>query len=134
MEFQIHDEAGNPILINDLDKEAREFWKLPDTIKDTRWAYPNFNNKLSEIEDAKQAIISNWYEVIGKVIASNRYCENWKDVKAFIYKQYIGYSFVELSIVQKYDYIKAIDDIVKPYYELIDYWEAKKYKPKHIKQ
>jgi hypothetical protein len=135
MEFQIHDEAGKAITMRQLDNEAREFWKLETTEKNKGYsAYPDVNLDLTVMDNIRKALMNNWFDIIGRTIADHAECKEWKNVKYKMYMVLIPESFPTKSYEFQIVYIKSVNELCKPYFELIDLWESKGYKPIHIKQ
>lgn len=115
MSFQILDSQKQPIIINELDKEAAEFWQIP--------VDPRMYAK-------------DWFDIIGYRIHNPidpRYTSGWNNVK---------HNMLLVSVGGLYEHIgnpeamtKAMEGIhkfLKPYFDLIDHWAAKGYTPLKI--
>ena len=156
MSFQIHNEEGQAIGINELDKEAAEFWGKK--VADRSYAHPTPEPEWDKISDSTErfkaemnyarAVVGNWFDTIGYQIhsPSTNWTSGWDNVKAGLW------------VIQSTDYYKCLFDTktyqddtgkehteldirlavtksyLKPYYDLIDHWAAKGYKPVQINE
>lgn len=116
MGFMIKDKDGNAIVINELDREACEFWNK--TLDSRDYATP-------------KGSMSNWFDVIGyRIHSPGNYTKGWNNVKNDLL---VG------CMAGKYEYLYDADAFeqrllgirlyLAPYYKLIDHWEAKGYTP-----
>lgn len=123
MSFQIHSPEGIEISLNALDLEACEFWKVEYDEK--QYAHPNIENYYT----------TNWFDAIGWAIHHpGDYTKGWDDVKCTLWTIQARPLYKELwdeeALLEE---IRAIRVYLAPYYELIDHWETKGYKPITIK-
>jgi hypothetical protein len=130
--FQILDEKGKAITINDLDLEAAIFWNK--AIHPKSYASP------------EECYGANWFDIIGWNIAYQGHeCAGWANVVATMMATNIGMKFIDLSkeykdkpvkintIEETMPKIKDLISFYQPYIELINHWQAKGYQPKQIK-
>lgn len=97
MAFQIKNKEGKAIAINELDKEAAEFWgkevhkkNYANPVKDT--------DDMSEIERIRAEMSSNWFDIIGWCIHSQgNACSGWPNVVATMIAEHIGMKFIDTS-------------------------------------
>jgi hypothetical protein len=122
--FQILDEIGNPMSLQSLDIQVTKFWKLE--VGSKWYAEPNKES------------LGSWFDTIGWSIGKqtdylNWGLNTWNTVKSDMLSIHI-YAWVVLSPEEAG--IRACNTMrkLKPYFELIDHWEAMGYKPKQIKE
>lgn len=118
--FQILDKDNNPIPINELDKQAAEFWNVTF---DAKWyASPT-------------EMGTNWYDSIGFNIAyPGKFTGGWDGVKIELITTNL--QFAALNLIHKKPTATTIVSIIdhyKPYFDLIDHWANQGYQPKQIK-
>lgn len=122
MSFQILASDDTPIPVNDLDKEAAEFWNTP---LDGKW-YASPNKGLTSV---------NWFDSIGWNIhhPTVTWTSGWNNVKcSMMAVQTAEYGMLPLEKQQeKLVYANAY---LKPYFDLIDHWASKGYIPVRIKE
>lgn len=155
--FQIHNSEGVAIPIRTLDEEAAALWGKE---VDPKWyanPTPPFVNS-SNLEGRALALAKvkhdigqwvNWYDAIGFKIAhpESKWASGWNNVKSSMWvvqvSDYYDDLFKEDIIVdaatgKSYTLIEigiaATKQYLKPYYDLINHWEAKGYKPVQIKE
>ncbi len=118
--FQIVDKDNNPVPINELDKQAAEFWDVE--LRSRSYACPTINN-------------TNWYDSIGWKIANpGRYATGWTQVKMDLLRLHledVAYALVSHTKPLSYE---EILNSWKPYFDLIDHWASLGYQPKQIVQ
>jgi len=127
MGFQIKDKDGKARTINDLDQDACTIWGVD--INDEHYAEP--------YERA-----NNWFDEIGYLIHSPTttcpYFSGWKEIKKNLMVMHMEGSFLkDDGKPQTSEYVAGmfqhlVDDYLKPYYELIDYWDALGYTPHKV--
>lgn len=135
MGFQIHNKDDQAINLNELDKEAAEFWGK--TLDKASYAYPTKGPDHT----------GNWFDVIGYQIHNpeTNYTSGWNNIKASLWsvqstsmydklfdeKKYVDNDkeFTSLDIA-----LMVTKEFLKPYFDLIDHWESKGYKPVQIKE
>jgi hypothetical protein len=130
--FQILDREGQPLTISELDKQAAEFWNKDISKRE-------YANPFKEKEFTFTVL--NWYDVIGRHIASKRYyAQTWENVINSIIDQTLQGKLVEKKDVIVFTNIdevllsiKNIYRIYQPFLDLINYWADKGYTPKQIK-
>lgn len=139
MSFQILNKEGEALTMNELDREAAAFWNKEVHTK--HYASPPANTEgMSEIDKIRSDITGNWFDVIGYQIHSPedaRYTSGWNNVKCSLwtiqskgwYSKVFNWSIEEMEI-----YMKVTKDFLKPYYDLIDHWEAKGYQPQQVNE
>lgn len=122
--FQILDEIGNPMRLQSLDIQASKLWKLEI---DSKWyVAPN------------EESLGNWFDTIGWSISKQKDYINWGlntwNTIKFDMLSIHAYAWVVLTPEEAG--IKACNTMrkLKPYFELIDYWESLGYQPKQIKE
>jgi hypothetical protein len=122
MPFQIRDNNNKAISLKELDKEAAEFWKVP---LDEKW----YATPSGAIQDL------NWFDFIGFEIhkKSSCYTHGWSNVKCGLVKNTLE-TFALLPFENWKDKIDKKIAFLKPYFDLIDYWESKGYIPVQIKE
>lgn len=128
MSFQILDKDNNPISINELDRQAAEFWNKE--VKKECYAFPQIKPK--KFESYKEAFsfwssVTNWYDNIGWYIHEGY--TNWKDLYNKLlepYKEGLENGDYTIEEILNYPGIGG-------YLNLIKYWESKGYTPKQIK-
>jgi len=118
--FQILDKENNPISINELDQQAAEFWNVE--------IHPKWYASPSETS-------GNWYDNIGWYIANQGHCTSgWNNVKVSMITSSMESAANRILKGEQTDAsIQVIMEWYKPYYDLIDHWEALGYQPKQIK-
>lgn len=136
MSFEIHNPQDEAINLSELDKEAAAFWGKE--AHPSNYAAPLGSNKDdASVDEILKAMRGNWYDIIGWNIhhQSSNWTSGWNNIKASMW------SVVSTSM---YEYIFLEDDTLtlhiegakaylKPYFQLIDYWESKGYKPVQVK-
>lgn len=141
MSFKIKNSEGIAIPINELDKEAAEFWHKEIKQKEYANPTPVFNNP-NKLEGRDLAIAElqyirhesmNWFDLIGYHIHSPRVtCESgWNNTKCSILSVHIE-SLALHTIEEQLIILKAVNEYVKPYFDLIDHWSNKGYIPVQI--
>lgn len=122
MSFEIHNSLGEAITLEQLDREAAEFWKVK---VDARYhAHP----------DLKTHYTNSWFDTIGWVISHpEKYTKGWNDVRCTLWTVQAKGLYKLLDNQEKMtEEIEGIRIFLEPYFELIDHWESKGYVPKHI--
>lgn len=128
MAFEIHDSSGQAVSLNELDKQAAEFWGKEISVK--HYASPSDNHQ-------------NWFDGIGYIVHSPHIkgeITSWKEYKrnvwsmltegGFIGDKYLyGFDMTDEQIAAK---VKSTRNYLKPYFDLVDLWESKGYKPKQV--
>ena len=122
--FQIIGKENQPLTLQALDSQASGFWK---SNSDPKWyASPNTES------------LGNWFDTIGWSISKQRDYLNWglntwNTIKSDMLSIH-AYAWVVLTPEEAG--IKACNTMrkLKPYFELIDYWESLGYQPKQIKE
>ena len=121
MGFQILDKDGNAIIINDLDKEACDFWKQEYD--------PKFYASPKEMW-------GNWFDVIGYKIHNPidpNYTKGWGNVKHNMLLVSVGGLYQQVgNIHELHTKISGVNNYLLPYFQLIDHWESKGYQPKKV--
>ncbi len=120
--FQILDKEGIAININDLDREAAEFWGKP--------VYSPYG--------------SNWFDLIGYNIANQgNYTSGWDNVVVSMQNANLQALLINTKNKEKIeiidnesimDRIENIKAYYQPFIDLINYWISKGYQPKQIKE
>ena len=114
MGFQILNADKTPIAINDLDKEAADFWKMP---VHPRWYVAPYESG------------NNWFDSIGYAIHNpDNYTKGWDNVKCTLYNCHTG-DLAMLTFDQQVERLKRTNEFLMPYFYLIDHWESKGYTP-----
>lgn len=140
MSFQILDSNNVPVVINALDIEAAEFWNKPVDKKQYANPRPLTGN---EFDDA-MACSTNWFDMIGYNIHKPEiegYGDSWIAVKMSMFQVCFNYDLYDYFGTQKdHKTVEAVEKRIqlilnrhKPYFDLIDHWQSKGYKPKQIK-
>lgn len=124
MSFQIKDKDGNGIAINELDRQAAEFWGKEVLAKSYAWP-----------GDSKWG--NNWFDKIGYIIHSPStdmpYYTGWKEVKKNLLLNHI-----EGCILDKPELVSGLlkynmnEGGAKPFLDLIDHWDSLGYTPHRI--
>jgi hypothetical protein len=117
MKFGIVDKENNLIPPLILDKEVAKLWGVTQSKK-------NFVKPDTELVDI------SWYNLIGFAITYPSYDKNinWKNVKISIFI-YIGADIILDPVEIQLQRICDINIFLKPYFDVIDYFESKGYKP-----
>jgi hypothetical protein len=136
MGFQIKDKEGNAIPINELDKEAAEFWgKTPD---DKYYANPMpeplEDATLSEKVRAEgSSMAMNWFDNIGWNIANpGNYTSGWNNVKVDLWQIQIASCVLKENKVEVLEYVGYHYDYIELFLDLIDHWAEKGYTPHKV--
>ena len=97
MGFQIKNKEGEAIAINELDKEAAEFWGKEVHKKD--YANPSvITEDMTSFEKAMAEVSSNWFDIIGYCIhTEGNACSGWPNVVATMIAEHIGMKFIDTS-------------------------------------
>lgn len=114
MQFQIKNKEGNPIPINDLDKEAAQFWNK--SVHPTQYAFPYTypeNGSFQECIAASWMPANNWYDMIGFNIASRK-ATTWEELRHELLRN---------------TFDGEMNPVLQPHFDLIDLWESKGYTP-----
>lgn len=139
MGFQIKDKEGNAIRINTLDEQAANFWgQQVDTKK---YAVPTPEEACKTRQDFIRQ--TNWFDMIGHMIHSPQttqaYYDGWKEVKKNLILLYMESAFLskETNQVNDSDWVGGyfnhiVTEHLKPYLELIDYWDSLGYTPHQV--
>lgn len=112
MSFKINNKEGEGVLINDLDREACEFWGVEFNEKQYASPVPNF---------------PNWFDCIGLYIHSQRRKDKpeieveWCDVAGLM----AGYMLLSEDADQAAESIKGYWSF---YFKLINHWRAMGYR------
>lgn len=158
MSFQILNKDGEPIPLNDLDREAAAFWGKEYDKKS--YADPSPPRKEGENEiDYYRRSRGNWFDVIGFNIHSQYgWCSGWANIVANMLSA-MHMSFIDTSEGYQNRPVKVAEfapnpkypgpalflpeeveveiyctlGFYKPYIELINHWQVKGYIPKQIK-
>jgi len=144
MSFQILDKDNNAVAINELDKQAAEFWGK-EVDKESYASPAKRKEGESTVQFLRREI--NWFDTIGYQIHSPNctYTTGWDNVKASLWsiqstgmykdlfneKQYEdedGKSWTSLDIR-----LQVTKEFLKPFFDLIDHWASLGYIPKQIK-
>lgn len=109
--FQILDKNNHPISLDELDKEAANFFGVE--VKDDTYASPN------------NILCFDWFNWIGSAIANlegDRLHAEWSEV--------VGY-LCRVQAIRMHTVDELIADInkIRPHIELCIYWREKGYKP-----
>lgn len=154
--FQILNKDNQAITINELDKEAAEFWGREFDKRMFASPKPHGYEEMTEIQKI-QSTLANWYDTIGWNIAhQGNYTSGWNNVINSMMSERIGHAVLGDSFaipeMQHYEIPNSDgtsknvmhfnDDMevelywtlqyYKPYLELIRHWEAKGYTPKKV--
>lgn len=149
MSFQILNKEGQAIGINVLDAEAAELWGKK--VEPQWYADPEPPRRPDEssAQYYRRCGRGNWYDIIGYNIHEPKsdWTTGWNNIKASLWvvqatsmyehlyddKTYkdeeSDKEYTQLDIV-----IMATKQYLKPYFDLIDHWEAKGYRPVQIKE
>lgn len=120
MGFQIHNKEGISLTILQLDAEVAEFWNKP--IHDKNYATPK-----------KHATSINWFDNIGYNIHSPHvnYTSGWNNVKCSLLSVQTA-EYGMLDVETQLRKLVFANEYLKPYFELIDYWNSLGYIPVKI--
>jgi hypothetical protein len=130
MGFQIRDTEGRVIKMSELDKEAATFWKQQEV--DPKWYAKPI--PLSEFADGVRGELdhasqNSWFDTIGYRISNYDIGQpTWRDIKESIFGQYME-GAADKDQEYQIKYLQYTNEKLKPYFELIDYWAGKGYKP-----
>lgn len=123
MGFQIKNDKGIALSMNELDKEAAEFWGVP--VHETNYAHPCNNS------------IGNWFDTIGfNIHRPGTYTSGWRNVIVTMYQMFSsGYmiddkqrnNVVIKPIEEQIKRITDINEFMSPYVGLVNHWIAKGY-------
>lgn len=127
MSFQIINQAGEPLTMHQLDEEAATFWGKP--VEKKSYASPGAMSQKT-----------NWFDAIGYNIHNPEvtgWGQDWKAVKMsmtqvhfnFALSDYFSADHSTEALKKRLDGALAYN---KDYFDLIDHWDAKGYKPKRI--
>ena len=127
MSFQILNKLEEPVSMKELDAEACELWNKKS---DPKW-YANPSPEETSV--FKQA--SNWFDSIGYNIHNPEvtYTSGWNNVKCSLWTLHIQ-GLYDKPIEEVMINIEVVKEYLKPYYDLINYWESKGYTPVRIKE
>lgn len=116
MSFQIL-KNNEPLPINQLDKEAAEFWnKKPHNKQYAHpYDYPT-NGSFKERMNCSWMLSNNWFDFIGYNIHYSQ-ATTWDEVRESISNIFDG----DINNL-----------VVKPHMELITHWEELEYVPKYV--
>lgn len=120
MGFQILNKDNQALTIKELDAEAAAFWG--NAVDEKFYATPD-----------SEGFWGNWFDMIGYKIHNpkDNYTTGWGNVKHSVLIGSVGGSYKDLLDEKAFAIrIKGIQEYLKPYFELIDHWEAKGYSPK----
>lgn len=135
MSFQILNTNNEALTMSELDAEAAQLWGKE--VHPKQYAYPAHPRLIdsfeAEIEEATLAS-ANWFDVIGwrihSPICAHSY-DAWEDVR----KNMI-LSLIEDDLKDEQTLLKSYNSAIKylrPFFNLIELWQSKGYKPKRIK-
>lgn len=156
MGFQILTKDNKAISLNDLDKEACEFWHQEFDPK--HYAQPGQDDPTKDELTNLMNRGGNWFDVIGYCIHRQQDAESgWTNVVKEMLVENIGEKFIDLSAgnqdrpvqVAKFEpregypnqvflpesveiAIYGILAYYRPYIDLINHWHSKGYKPKKV--
>lgn len=118
MGFQIVNKDKEAISLNDLDKEAADFWK---------------KELLPKSYSSPQVGFSNWFDAIGWSIDTMRYTSSgWEEVKCRM-MQLLTCDFALIKEEEQIIRLKKANKYLKPYFDLIDFWISLGYEPLKVK-
>lgn len=129
MSFQLQSSPeGIAIPINDLDKEASEFWKVDFDSK--HYAHPF----VAYCAPSENHYTNNWFDTIGWAIHHpEMYTKGWNDVRCTLWIIQAKSLYANLYSTEAFNKdLENIRKFLQPYYELIAHWESKGYKPVRI--
>lgn len=128
MSFQILNKEGVAVPIKQLDVEAAKFWGKE---VDLKW-YADPSPKDTDVFKRK----TNWFDTIGYIIHNPEveYTKGWDNVKCSLWVLHTQNLYNKSLEVIKDMAEYLMQEHLKPYYDLIDHWEAKGYQPKQIKE
>ena len=150
MNFQIRDAEGIALTLNELDKEAADFWSKELT---NDYAFPQVRQEGEYLSSflSRQA---NWYDIIGFCISTKGHsCSGWANVVATMIAESIGIHFIDTTEGYKERPVKVAEftntlvgneiimhlpdeleikiystlEFYKPYIALINHWAEKGY-------
>jgi hypothetical protein len=120
MGFMILNKDSKPISMNELDREACEFWHPDDPTPDAKfYSSPNGMG------------FNNWFDVIGWAIHSpkhNNYSSGWNNVKITLWTMHTRRAY-SMDLEETIELIKSARRFIEPFYNLIDHWASKSYTP-----
>jgi hypothetical protein len=140
MSFQIRNKEGQALFINDLDREACALWDKAYDEKQyvTPWKP---DPEKSDLENTISEVSGNWFDVIGHCIHSpqvDHWGKGWIPVKMSMSLRHVNFALYDYfskkaEMSETLDKIKFSLEYLKPYFDLIDHWEAKGYTPHKTK-
>lgn len=114
MSFQITTKEGEPITINDLDREACALWNRP-------------YDEKHYVKPKEQEYYAHWFDMVGLYIHCQRSKEerrkrvDWSDV--------LGLMMGHLLLEKDAEKVKiSIEAYWQPYIDLIRHWKSKEYR------
>lgn len=161
MSFQILNKEGNAIPINELDKEAAEFWGKQVHLE--QYASP-FKPEpgMSEMDILRADMTSNWFDVVGRAIHQQGFAlSGWANVVHTMIAEHISSKFIDSSKgyedrpVLVPEFVEEITDdaskvyhlpdkieikiwgilaYYRPHINLINHWQSKGYTPLQVKE
>lgn len=120
MAFQIRNSLGEPISLHQLDIEASEFWGKPISTK--KYAQPYTSS-------------TDWFDSIGWAISNpvTLWKPGWENIKNSLWLIQANGLYKELySFSNLCTSLEITQAFLKPYFDLIDYWESKGYTPHQV--
>jgi hypothetical protein len=128
MEFQVLDKTGNAIAINELDRQAAEFWGVE--VHKKRYACPKGYGER----------MTNWFDIVGFAITQQgNYTRGWKNVALYLLEslseRIIDFDKKGIKFIEMDSYTKKVESILefyKPFFELMTYWDECGYTPKKL--
>lgn len=130
MGFQILNKNKEAMTINSIDAEVAAFWKAEVDPKSYACPVPDETNK----KHANRFMCSNWYDKICWYIDYLKINDDWNLVRTAFLSAYINMDYPEWNDKTYPEKINDLynDSFLKPYLDLIDYWQKKKYTPKYV--
>lgn len=121
MSFQIKNKEGAAMTMKELDAEAAEFWKRP--VDPKYYAQP-------------EAALGSWYDIIGWEISEKRsnYASGWDGVKCGLFKNCMEGGALLKAEEEQIEKLKGVNQYLKPYFALIDFWKEKGHEPIQVNE
>lgn len=129
MGFEILNTEKQPILINELDKDAATLWNKE--VDARHYAHPKPTTG-DEVQDAMY-LSMNWFDYVGYNIHANQaaYTKNYKQMTWDMVKESL--LLTQFNVVKgTAQQLENMRMYLKPYFDLIDLWESKGYTPKRV--
>lgn len=130
MSFLIKSPDGEAITLNNLDKEAHEFWAIGREFSNKNYSSPvSLMNPLTirdKLDYQAKVMAYNWFDTIGRAIHESKSNE-WEKVEEVLLAPWLK-KYEPDEIMESPEF----EDTIRALLRLINHWREKGYKPQYV--